>query len=251
MLCKNCQNEVSDAYCPHCGQKTRTSRISFAYLLTSLKEGVLQVDKGFFYTIASLFRRPGQLIRDYLSGKRKHIYNPITLIILLALIYSFISNQLNTETVLEDLLGSMEEGYHNYDVETDTNNDFNSIQTWLASNYQYSSLLFLPFLALASFFTFKKYGYNYVEHIVIHAFITAQRTIVFALLAIIRAFWNPEDVISLVIIALAILSNVWVFFALFNDQPPWKVSFRLLCFFILAVLFIFIGLLPVIALGTT
>ncbi|MBQ2493465.1 MAG: DUF3667 domain-containing protein [Bacteroidales bacterium] len=86
--CSNCSLEYEGNFCPRCGQKASTSRLTPKNLLG----GTLEVwdfnNKSVLGTIIELFHRPGYFIRDYLKGHRAAYYAPIKLLFLLCVIYA-------------------------------------------------------------------------------------------------------------------------------------------------------------------
>src|SRR5689334_14101059 len=80
--CLNCQAQVDEQYCPVCGQKATTRRISLPQLLRDLPHAIFHVDKGVLYNFTQLFRRPGSAILDYLSGKRIAFFHPASYLVL-------------------------------------------------------------------------------------------------------------------------------------------------------------------------
>lgn len=83
--CLNCATLLTadDHYCPTCGQKTNTHRLSMSHIWHDLTHAITHTDKGFFFTIKKLFHRPGIMAREYLAGKRKKYFNPFSLLVIL------------------------------------------------------------------------------------------------------------------------------------------------------------------------
>jgi Protein of unknown function (DUF3667) len=90
--CLNCNAKLNGRFCSNCGQNSDTHRISFHYLLHDIQHGFLHLDKGFLFTAKELFTRPGSSIREFLQGKRVNHFKPISLVIILAGIYSLLSH---------------------------------------------------------------------------------------------------------------------------------------------------------------
>lgn len=63
------------AYCYECGQKARTARISWVYLLNEFLFFFTHLEKGFIYTSLQMLANPGLLVIRFMEGKRK-IYQP-------------------------------------------------------------------------------------------------------------------------------------------------------------------------------
>ena len=91
-ICKNCGSPVKSRFCSDCGQPASTHRISGHFLWHDIQHGILHVDKGILFTAKELFTRPGHSIREFLQGKRVKHFKPISLVIILAGIYGFLSH---------------------------------------------------------------------------------------------------------------------------------------------------------------
>jgi RNA polymerase subunit RPABC4/transcription elongation factor Spt4 len=87
--CLNCATLLTadDHYCPTCGQKTNTHRLSMSHIWHDLTHAITHTDKGFFYTIKELFYKPGIVAREYLAGKRKKYFNPFSLLVIILGVY--------------------------------------------------------------------------------------------------------------------------------------------------------------------
>ena len=77
MTCTNCQFEFEGKYCPECGQKADTRRITWAMVLQDLVSGITNVERGFWYNLKALTLRPGAEIESYLQGRWKTFYHPL------------------------------------------------------------------------------------------------------------------------------------------------------------------------------
>ena len=82
IVCKNCQSQVGQQYCPNCGQKASVKRITIPSLLEDLPHAVFHIDKGFLYNFLQLFKSPGQAILNYLSGMRKFFFHPASFLVI-------------------------------------------------------------------------------------------------------------------------------------------------------------------------
>lgn len=96
MTCKNCNTEVTQHYCPNCGQPAKLKRIDGYYIVHEI-EHVLHFEKGILYTIRELLTKPGQNVRDYISENRSRLVKPIIFIIVTSLIYSVASHLFHIE----------------------------------------------------------------------------------------------------------------------------------------------------------
>ncbi len=172
VICKNCKHQFKGHYCNQCGQPAETHEMNFHFLVHDIQHGLLHLDKGIFFTVKELFTRPGYSIREYLEGKRVKHFKPISLILVLAGILGLISH------------------YFHFDILSDTfqvngtdsraeeiRQSFNEISEWVSGHYAIVSLLLLPVFTLGTFLSFRKKGYNFIEHLVLNAFLTGQRLV--------------------------------------------------------------------------
>jgi hypothetical protein len=81
--CLNCGTELMDHqnFCPDCGQKTDTPRISFLYLAKEFWAVFAHADKGLFNLVKRLAVNPGRVAIDYVEGRRKRYFNPFGFLI--------------------------------------------------------------------------------------------------------------------------------------------------------------------------
>lgn len=211
MNCRNCGRRIDVNFCSHCGQSSKVGRINLSNFLNELSEGVFQINKGFFYTLRVLFVRPGNALQEFLDGKRKNHFKPIAYVLTLSTIYFLITKVTGQSTWIDDLISGWLSG-SNDEGEAPRSP---AVLTWASKNFAYSSLLLLPVFSLASYWAFYKFGKNYLEHIVINAYITGQQAIFYALFAVIglvvEVSWL-EALPSLI----AVSYTFWVFSQLFS-----------------------------------
>lgn len=86
-ICKNCGNHYEGKFCPHCGQKSNTRRLTFLNMLEDGFELLTNVDSGILRSVTELFWRPGYMIRDYINGKRKGYMKPLSMLFCLSTFY--------------------------------------------------------------------------------------------------------------------------------------------------------------------
>jgi hypothetical protein len=78
--CLNCgvALQVHQKYCPGCGQKTDTPRITMRQLLRDFLQTFTHAEKGLFKLIKGLTINPGRTAAEYVEGKRKTYFNPFS-----------------------------------------------------------------------------------------------------------------------------------------------------------------------------
>jgi hypothetical protein len=85
--CKNCKSPVSREYCKECGQRTSVEKVTFKETFQDLADNFFSVNAPFFKTLKLLFVNPGKIFREFLNGKRKTYYKPVSFFILITLVY--------------------------------------------------------------------------------------------------------------------------------------------------------------------
>jgi hypothetical protein len=156
--CLNCSELISKKFCPNCGQKTDTHRITLKhFLFHDIIHGVWHLEKGILFTIKEALIRPGKAALDYISGKRIRYYNVFYLILLVIGLGAFI-NSMESKAILN---------YTSY-LETPTDSVENDIVINFITNYaKLFLLLAIPIFAFNSYIIFNKKKLNYSEHIIV------------------------------------------------------------------------------------
>ena len=91
--CKNCDAALSGNFCSNCGQKSEIHRITFKHFLHEFFHAFTHTDKGILLLMKELVTRPGIVAREYLDGKRKKYFNPLTFLIILSSLYAYIGKK--------------------------------------------------------------------------------------------------------------------------------------------------------------
>lgn len=148
--CLNCGNQVTDHYCPQCGQKRDTHRLSIGhFLLHDMLHGIWHLERGILFTLKEIVIRPGYVARDYIDGKRIKYYNFFSLLILSLAVNFFINRQLYVHEELDPELQRYE-----------------AFLEFIERNGKLFLFLLMPFMALCSFLVFRRLRYNYTEHLI-------------------------------------------------------------------------------------
>ncbi len=234
MHCKNCNQLVKENFCGQCGQSIKVSKINLPNFLGELTDNVFQINKGLFYTMKALFVSPGQTIKDYLSGKRKHHFKPIAYVFTLSTIYFLLSQLVHIETFIHDFV----RGYMNAPDLSTVESEKITTLIWFTKNYAYTMLLLLPLNALASYLAFFGSGINYLEHFVLNAYITGQQSIIYASIAILSLLIPDDDLLSSISLCVSICYTFCVFWQFFSNQKKVAVVLRSVLTYILFILMV-------------
>lgn len=87
--CLNCEHplDISDKFCPNCGQKNTTKRLAIKDFIDEFLANFYAYDSKVKRTIISLFTKPGIAARDFITGKRLYYANPFRFYLSISLIY--------------------------------------------------------------------------------------------------------------------------------------------------------------------
>ncbi len=170
--CSNCDAVLNGSFCSACGQSAETHPINLHFLWHDIQHGLLHFDKGILYSAKELFARPGHSIREFIAGKRIKHFKPISLVLLLAGIYGLITHYFHINLLSNNIRiqGTGERA-------DEAKRSIMEMSTWLSEHYALLSLLLIPVFAIGTYLAFKKSGYNFVEHLIINSFLSAQRLI--------------------------------------------------------------------------
>ncbi len=90
--CANCETPLQGTYCHNCGQLAEDFHRNSWHLLVEAVESLLHLDGRLFKTLPNLLRRPGQLTRDFLEGKRASQVQPFRMFLVILLVVLFVSH---------------------------------------------------------------------------------------------------------------------------------------------------------------
>jgi hypothetical protein len=160
IICKNCNRSFSQnyKYCPYCGQEATAKRLNFSHLTHNIAHAFLHADKGVLLLFKELTYKPGRVARLYIEGKRKKYFNPFSfLVLMVAIALIFILK-------FESLVIS----HRNVNA---ANAEF------LHFVFKYFNIFIFivcPMNALLTWLFFRKSNMNYIENLVLAAYMGGQ-----------------------------------------------------------------------------
>lgn len=96
--CLNCGNQVADKYCGICGEKVYTEKDkSLFHFFGDALHFLTHFEGTFLTSLKSMFTKPGLMSLEYCYGLRKKYFKPLSLFLLIIILYLFfpLSNGLN------------------------------------------------------------------------------------------------------------------------------------------------------------
>ena len=167
--CKNCEQIFEGNFCPNCGQNSHEHRINAQYFLHDIPHSVFHVDAGFFFTLKSLFTKPGLLVENFLEGKRIRYFSPIGFVMVMTALSTLLVK------ILDWSKAKFLQHFHPEAVIHQNHNFF---------EHYFSVFIFLmiPFAAVVTNLFFIRQKYNFWEHFLVNTYLAAQLNIMWILM---------------------------------------------------------------------
>lgn len=88
IVCKNCGNQFAGSYCNQCGEKVYTHHDkSIGHIFEEGFHFLTHFEGSFLTTLKTVFTKPGKFSLDYCNGIRKKYFKPISLFLILVVLY--------------------------------------------------------------------------------------------------------------------------------------------------------------------
>ncbi|MFV0530476.1 MAG: DUF3667 domain-containing protein [Flavobacteriales bacterium] len=86
--CLNCNHVISKNhyYCPHCGQKNNLDRYTVYNLIHDFFHDFVSYDSKLRTSVRGLIKQPGNVVKNFVMGKRVRYVNPFRLYFILSVI---------------------------------------------------------------------------------------------------------------------------------------------------------------------
>ena len=204
MNCKNCENLITGNFCEHCGQKAAIHRITLPHVSHDFIHALTHADKGILLLVKKLVTKPGIVAREYLEGKRKTYFNPLSFLVITSAIHAWISHK----TGYFDAAGAQPRRGNGRMPEV-------WVEAFRISNENgkiLTLILIVPLLAFLSWIFFKRSKYLFAETFVLNSFIVGESHVVRTLFFIPLFLLSPQN-ININIAAFEVLLLVYVIVA--------------------------------------
>ena len=185
--CLNCEHELTaeDRFCPRCGQKAHTHRLTLVHFFHEFFHAFTHTDKGILHLLKSLALRPGTVAREYMAGKRKKYFNPFTFFLIIMGIFVFTGTVFRKSDIAvrpdEQVLQRIpsEEGRQQYIA---TMQRVENVRNFTNKHGNVIAMVAIPFISLLTWLFFRRKGYNYAEHLTANMLFITFSNLLFALL---------------------------------------------------------------------
>ncbi len=228
--CANCERAIDgmdQKFCTACGQPTPAHRIDWHFLGHELEHSVLHMDRGILYSLKHLMLRPGHLMRDYIEGLRARQVKPLLLLMIMAAAMVFLAKYFLEGDLVASAMSASAATGAGADKSLDgarITNALAAVKNWMNANYAATTLMLLPFEAVAFKLAFRRVGnLNYPEWLVISTFLTAQSFVIMAFAIPLQRTFPHAQVWGL---SLVFAYTVFSLVQFFKAYPRWKAVLR-------------------------
>lgn len=88
MACTNCGHNLTENFCPYCGEKRFDKKqLSIKHFTEETFEGFVHFDNKFISTLRLLFAKPGLLSLDHVEGRQSRHMKPIAFFLVINLLF--------------------------------------------------------------------------------------------------------------------------------------------------------------------
>jgi len=201
-------------FCPYCGQKKEVGKLTWLSLVLEIFHFFSHIEKGFLNTSYQIIIRPSKVISEYLDGKRKKYFKPLSLYLI------WFSVHLITFNLL----------IHWMHYENHRTNNFlfagGDVGIFIVRHNNIFGLLLLPILSLCLWLFVSKPKMNYIESLAlgIYAFAAFEILIFFQIL-ITGLLFKTNILTNRFLIQIQIVTLAWSFFCFITFFKPQKIKF--------------------------
>jgi hypothetical protein len=200
--CTNCGEESDGKYCHNCGQEIEIKRLEVKTIFKDVTHGILHWENSILKTFKKLLFKPGDTVRNYISGRRKLYVKPFTYFIFIQTVYVVFFHRMSGKYF----------AFLNFTI-TDPESMHEKVQQMqnMVSTYINYFNYFMPIFFALFFYLFfrKKTGVNYAESIAI-SFYWIGTTLIFGIALMMLSLieiriWNARIIVNIIFLLFAIL----------------------------------------------
>lgn len=215
--CLNCREPLNNNYqfCPTCGQKADTHRLSFSHLTHDVIHYFTHADKSIFRIVWLLIVSPGKTVREYLHGTRKKYFPPVNFFLISVAVLAISVKVFKTFDM--DFMHGYQGGGENQGVE---------LLNFVTLRINWIYIAFVPIFTSLYWLFYIRRNYNYIEHLIAGFYWSGLILCVFALIiAPLMYVFNSLDsyyILSLLFIGILTLYYAIGYYRLFAFRSWWK-----------------------------
>lgn len=144
--CNNCREQFNGNFCPNCGQKATVGPVNWASVRSSILDIWGMGSRSLPYSLWRLITHPGQLISDYISGKRQSCFPPVKMFIIVTLFL----------IILDELIDPTPKPEASYITQTGFWYWVERIKLWIATHRQWQHLITFSLFIFPTWLIFRE-----------------------------------------------------------------------------------------------
>ncbi|HMV08848.1 MAG TPA: DUF3667 domain-containing protein [Cyclobacteriaceae bacterium] len=177
--CKNCGATLTGNFCQNCGQKADIHKITIGHLLHEFFHALTHADKGILFLAKELLYRQGVVAAEYLDGKRKKYFNPLSFLVIATAIWALIV----LKSGYFESMGTGGSYGRAYEMPKQLAFYFSeSMKIILTYGKIISLIITVPLLSLLTWMLFRNGKRSYAENLVLQAFLIGEVHLALALI---------------------------------------------------------------------
>ncbi|HEX5001651.1 MAG TPA: DUF3667 domain-containing protein [Bacteroidia bacterium] len=221
---------VEGNYCPQCAQAAKTGRITWKSFLSEGFKTLTHAEKSIFGTSWQLLIRPGKVLDEYLSGKRKKYQSPVSFFLVWV-----------TITILVHRMILAHSGFHPVFMEGLTFKHPESIKLFITHG-EWLYLLTFPVSAAIFYFMLGRPLYTYIESIVVTMYAFSEVYLFYVLCYLIGGGLFSLNVLHwgfyLFQIIISLAYSLWTLIDLFSTKGIRYLWLRVIVYLILNLIIV-------------
>ena len=170
--CLNCETHLPDGvnFCQNCGQTAHVHRLDLHHLLHEVVHFLTHADKGIFYLIGKLATKPGVVVREFVSGRRKKYFSPLNFFLIVVGLFVFVQTTFRPMDSISMEAARSEVRKIPDPVVRERRlaklNRVEAARNFMARYSNYINMAVTPVVALIFFLFYRRRGFNYTEHLI-------------------------------------------------------------------------------------
>lgn len=217
--CLTCGEGGARHYCPSCGQRVIGGRFTLRKIAVDGVNEVLDLDRGLLFTAVQLSRRPGEAIREYVSGRTVRFSSPVKYFLLMAALTTLL--YLNT-----GLAEAMSAAWTSPGAADPSLNAMQANATEFFTRWMNLIMAAgLPFSAAATWLFFRRAGYNLAEHLIFNTYVYAHVCLLFVAFSLPALAGAGVSAVMAAYMVASLAYSAWAGVGFFGG-PPARTALR-------------------------
>jgi hypothetical protein len=188
--CLNCGSSLGNGqkFCPTCGQKADTHRLSLHEVGHDALHYLTHADKGLFHLLRELVVRPGVVAREYVAGRRAKYFKPVNFFLIVGGILVFMTSYFHyaNDTAVKQwkqLAAQAKDPVQQKLLNAQAERGVKATH-FLSKYSNVANLLLTPLYAFILWVFYRKAGYSFIEHLVANMYFIPFTMLCYALLVV-------------------------------------------------------------------